>query len=159
VTADRATARGALVGIATVVAERGVAFMVILALAHLMTPAEFGQYGYLLAGISLVQVIADQGLEVAAVARMAASPAESGSVVGAVLRWRLLLWAVVVLPVGGLVLTQVGAERCRSRPASRRAWSPSSGRRSRPAACAVHAARCWRWRASRWRMRSSAAPR
>ena len=106
---DTTTTRGALVGIATVVAERAVAFVVVLVLARTLAPETFGRYGYLLAGMTLVQVIADQGIEVAAVAAMAASPGARREVFGAVFQLRLLVWAIFALPVGALVLPALAA--------------------------------------------------
>jgi O-antigen/teichoic acid export membrane protein len=107
---DGATARGALVGIGTVVVERGIAFGVVLVLARTLTPEMFGRYGYLLAGMTLVQVIADQGIEVAAVAATSAAPARVGEVLGATLRLRLLVWSLVAVPVGWLVLPALAAD-------------------------------------------------
>jgi O-antigen/teichoic acid export membrane protein len=98
------TARGALVGIATVVAERAIAFVVVLVLARTLAPEDFGRYGYVLAGMTLVQVVADQGIEVAAVAAMAARPGVVREVLGATLALRLLVWALIAVPVGWLVL-------------------------------------------------------
>jgi len=103
-------ARGTLLGILTVVAERGVAFVVVLSLARLLSPDEFGRYGYILAGMALVQVLADQGFEVAAVASMANAPARAGQVLRALLTWRLILWVGVMLPVGALVLPRLAGE-------------------------------------------------
>jgi len=103
-------ARGALLGILTVVAERGVAFVVVLSLARLLSPGEFGRYGYILAGMALVQVLADQGFEVAAVASMANAPARAGQVLRALLAWRAILWIGVMLPVGTLVLPRLAGE-------------------------------------------------
>jgi len=98
------TAQGALVGIATVVAERAVAFGVVMVLARVLAPEAFGRYGYLLAGMTLVQVVADQGIEVAAVAAMSASSGATASILGAVLILRLLVWMALAVPVGWLVL-------------------------------------------------------
>jgi O-antigen/teichoic acid export membrane protein len=108
-TAETTTTRGALVGIATVIAERGVAFVVILVLARTLAPETFGRFGYLLAGMTLVQVIADQGIEVAAVAAMASRPGAIRETFGAVFLLRLLVWAVLALPVGALVLPALAA--------------------------------------------------
>jgi len=107
--APSATTRGALVGIATVVAERGVAFVVVLVLARTLAPETFGRYAYLLAGMTLVQVISDQGVEVAAVAAMASTPSAAREVFGAVFLLRALVWALVAVPVGALVLPAIAA--------------------------------------------------
>jgi O-antigen/teichoic acid export membrane protein len=101
---DGSTTRGALVGIVTVVVERAVAFVVVLVLTRTLSPEAFGRYGYVLAGMTLVQVLADQGVEVAAVARMSASPATARATLGATLAWRALVWIVLALPVGAFVL-------------------------------------------------------
>ena len=98
------TARGALVGIATVVAERGAAFVVVLVLARTLSPDAFGRYGYVLAGMTLVQVLADQGIEVAAVAAMSAARTAIPTMLGGALLLRVLVWLLVAIPVGGLVL-------------------------------------------------------
>ncbi len=106
----RGTARDALVGIATVVVERGIAFVVVLVLARTLTPETFGRYGYLLAGMTLVQVIADQGVEVAAVAAMSSAPARTGGILGATALLRLAVWAVLALPVGWWILPAFAPE-------------------------------------------------
>ena len=103
-TAGPPAARAALVGIATVVAERAVTFGVVLVLARTLAPEAFGRYGYVLAGMTLVQVVADQGIEVAAVAAMSPSPAAVREVLGVVFLLRVLVWCLVAVPVGGLVL-------------------------------------------------------
>ena len=107
--ATASTARGALMGIATVVAERGVAFVVVLVLARTLSPAAFGRYGYLLAGMTLVQVLADQGIEVAAVAAMSASPTAISTMLGGALLLRMGVWLLIAVPVGVLVLPALAA--------------------------------------------------
>jgi O-antigen/teichoic acid export membrane protein len=104
------TARGALVGIGTVVVERGIAFVVVLVLARTLTPETFGRYGYLLAGMTLVQVMADQGIEVAAVAAMSAAPGRVGEILAATALLRALVWGLVAVPVGWLLLPAFGAD-------------------------------------------------
>ncbi len=104
------TARGALVGIGTVVVERAIAFVVVLVLARTLTPETFGRYGYLLAGMTLVQVMADQGVEVAAVAAMSSAPARVGEILGATALLRALVWALVAVPVGWLLLPAFAAD-------------------------------------------------
>jgi hypothetical protein len=133
-TAPATTTRGALVGIATVVVERAVALVVVLVLARTLAPETFGRYGYLLAGMTLVQVMADQGVE-AAVAAMASSPGAIREVFGAVLLRGSS--AVVAVPVGALVLP-AGRRRMARARARRAAASLSSssacGLRARHAA-------------------------
>jgi O-antigen/teichoic acid export membrane protein len=106
---DGSTARGALVGIVTVVLERAVAFVVVLVLARTLSPEAFGRWGYVLAGMTLVQVLADQGVEVAAVARMSAAPAAARGILGATLAWRVLVWLLLAIPVGAIVLPTLSA--------------------------------------------------
>jgi O-antigen/teichoic acid export membrane protein len=100
------TARGALVGLVSVGLERAVAFVVVLVLARTLAPATFGTYGFLLAGMAMVQVVADQGIEVAAVAAMAGSGGGS-AVVTVVLGLRVLVWAFGALPVALVVLPRL----------------------------------------------------
>jgi O-antigen/teichoic acid export membrane protein len=110
VTPERAaTVRGALIGVGTVVAERAIAFVVVLVLARTLSPESFGVYGYVLAGMTLVQVLADQGIEVAAVARMAATPAAARETLAATLLLRVVLWVALAAPIGGLVLPLVAS--------------------------------------------------
>ena len=104
------TARGALLGVATVVGERAIAFVVVVVLARTLSPAAFGVYGYVLAGTALVQVLCDQGIEVAGVARMSAVPGAAAEAMGAVMLWRLLVWLVIAVPVGWLALPALSAD-------------------------------------------------
>jgi O-antigen/teichoic acid export membrane protein len=105
VSTDRSsTTRGALVGIGTVVAERAIAFVVVLVLARTLSPTAFGRYGYVLAGMTLIQVLADQGIEVAAIARMSAAPAATRHVLGAALLLRLVVCLAIAVPVGSVLL-------------------------------------------------------
>jgi PST family polysaccharide transporter len=101
-------ARGATIGLASVGLERGVAFLTLLVVARVLAPAEFGVYAFLLAGILPLQVMADQGIEVVAVAAMSRHPRSQGRVLAGVLVARGLLWLMVALPVALAVLGGTG---------------------------------------------------
>ena len=101
-------ARGATLGLLTVGIERAVGFAVLLVATRLLAPAEFGAYAYLLAGIAPLQVMADQGLEIVAVAAMARERARQGAVLAGVFVARVALWLAVALPLASLVLGGTG---------------------------------------------------
>ncbi|HWP66573.1 MAG TPA: polysaccharide biosynthesis C-terminal domain-containing protein [Candidatus Limnocylindria bacterium] len=101
-------ARGATLGLLTVVVERAVGFAVLLAAARVLVPAEFGVYTYLLAGIAPLQVMADQGLEIVAVAAMSRDGRRAGAVLAGVLVARGLLWLAVAVPMAALFLGGAG---------------------------------------------------
>jgi O-antigen/teichoic acid export membrane protein len=100
-------ARNATLGLVTVIVERAIAFLTLLVAARVLAPAEFGVYAYLLAGFAPVQVMADQGIEVVAVAAMARRPDARGSILAGVFAARSLLWLAVALPLA-LVLGDAG---------------------------------------------------
>ena len=102
-------ARGATIGLLTVGLERGIAFLTLLVVARVLAPSEFGVYVFLLAGVVPMQVMADQGIEIVAVAAMARQPLAQGRVLAGVLVARALLWLVVALPVALVVLGNTGS--------------------------------------------------
>lgn len=104
----QALARGATLGLLTVLVERAIGFTVLLVAARMLAPAEFGVYAYLLAGIAPVQVMADQGLEIVAVAAMARERARAGAVLAGVFVARSLLWLVVAAPLATVFLGDAG---------------------------------------------------
>lgn len=105
---SEALARGATLGLLTVGIERAVGFGVLLAAARWLAPAEFGVYTYLLAGIAPVQVMADQGLEIVAVAAMARDGARQAALLAGVFVARLALWFVCAVPIALAVVGEAG---------------------------------------------------
>jgi O-antigen/teichoic acid export membrane protein len=101
-------ARGALLGLSTVVVERGLSFGVLLLLARALGAEQFGVFVYVLAGIMPIQVMADQGIEVAAVKLMAARPRSRASVLTLVLALRGAVWLFAAVPVAVWVLPAWG---------------------------------------------------
>jgi O-antigen/teichoic acid export membrane protein len=101
-------ARGATLGLLTVGIERAIGFSVLLVATRLLAPAEFGVYAFLLAGIAPVQVMADQGLEIVAVAAMARARGEQGAMLAGVFVARIGLWLMLALPLATLVLGGAG---------------------------------------------------
>jgi O-antigen/teichoic acid export membrane protein len=101
-------ARGALLGLLTVVVERGLSFGVLLLLARGLGAEHFGVFVYVLAGLMPIQVMADQGIEVAAVKMMAARPRSRADVLTLVLALRGAVWVFVAVPVAVWVLPAWG---------------------------------------------------
>jgi O-antigen/teichoic acid export membrane protein len=96
--------RGAAAGVVTTAAERAVSFLVFLYCARTLPAPEFGIYAFLLAARSIVQMVADQGIEVVAVSALARTPARQTAIVSTVLGLRFLLWSGVAVPLAWLVL-------------------------------------------------------
>ena len=101
-------ARGAVLGLLTVAVERGLSFAVLLLLARLLGAEQFGLFVYVLAGIMPIQVMADQGIEVAAVRLMAARPRSQGDMLTLVLALRAAVWVFGAVPVAVWVLPAWG---------------------------------------------------
>jgi O-antigen/teichoic acid export membrane protein len=99
--------RGATLGVLTVLAERALSFVTLLVVARVLEPERFGVYVYLLAGLMPIQVMADQGLEVAATALISRRGRTSGSALATLLLGRLALWLGVGLPVAVAALPRL----------------------------------------------------
>jgi O-antigen/teichoic acid export membrane protein len=87
----RTFARGGLLGLATLLVEKGVALLLVMALARVLSPVDYGRYGFLLAYLSLFQVLADLGTDTVLVRRLAAHPASRQHVLAAALALRVTL--------------------------------------------------------------------
>jgi len=96
--------RGATLGVLTVVAERGLSFAALLLVARVLEPDRFGLYVYLLAGLMPIQVMSDQGIEVAATHFMARRGRRAASALAIVMLGRLAVWLVVGLPMALFLL-------------------------------------------------------
>lgn len=96
--------RGATLGVLTVVAERGLSFAALLLVARVLEPERFGLYVYLLAGLTPIQVMSDQGLEIAATSLMARRGRAEASALALLLAGRVAVWLLIGLPVAALVL-------------------------------------------------------
>jgi O-antigen/teichoic acid export membrane protein len=85
----RQFARGGALGIATLVVEKGAAFLLIVILARTLPPETYGIYSFVVAYLTLFQVLADLGLEPVLVHRLAASESEREEILSAGLGLRL----------------------------------------------------------------------
>lgn len=84
-------ARGGLFGLLTLVVEKGVALLLVVALARVLSPADYGRYSFLVAYLTLFQVLADLGTEPILLRRLAAEPGARGRLVAAALGLRATL--------------------------------------------------------------------
>lgn len=100
-------ARGAVLGVLTVVAERGLSFAALLLVARVLEAERFGLYVYLLAGLMPIQVMSDQGLEVAATSLMSRRGRAEGSALAMLLLGRAGVWLTIGLPVATVVLPRL----------------------------------------------------
>lgn len=87
----RTFARGGLYGLATLVVEKGVALLLVIGLARALSPDDYGRYSFLVAYLTLFQVLADFGTETILVRRLAAEPAARRHTLAAALGLRLTL--------------------------------------------------------------------
>jgi len=100
-------ARGGLIGLATVVAERALALAAIVGLGRLLAPAAFGQWAFVVSWLALFQVLADPGLETVLLRRLAQPGADrprllaSGLVLRAALALGSAVLAVALAPLAG----------------------------------------------------------
>jgi len=67
----RAFARGGLFGLVTLIVEKGVALLLVVGLARTLSPPEYGRYSFLVAYLTLFQVLADLGTETILLRRLA----------------------------------------------------------------------------------------
>ena len=67
-------ARGGLLGLATLVVEKGDALLLVMALARVLSPLDYGRYSFLIAYLILFQVLADLGTDTILLRRLAAHP-------------------------------------------------------------------------------------
>jgi len=98
----RAFARGGLLGLATLVIEKGVALLLVMGLARVLSPVEYGRYSFLIAYLSLFQVLADLGTDTILVRRLAADPSQRQRLVAAALGLRVTL--ALLAGVGAVAL-------------------------------------------------------
>ncbi len=87
----RTFARGGLYGLATLVVEKGVALLLVIGLARALSPDDYGVYSFLVAYLTLFQVLADFGTETILVRRLAADPTARPHTLAAALGLRLAL--------------------------------------------------------------------
>ena len=96
-------ARGGLLGLATLVVEKGTALLLVVALARVLSPLDYGRYSFLIAYLSLFQVLADLGTDTILLRRLAAQPHDRSRLVAGALGlatlwfkgWSLLVWVPV----------------------------------------------------------------
>lgn len=100
-------ARGGALGLATVIAERGLALAGIVALGRLLAPGSFGLWAFVVSWLAMFQVLADPGLEAVLLRRLAEPGADRPRLLGSGLALRALLaigsalLAVALAPFAG----------------------------------------------------------
>ncbi|MBM4245070.1 MAG: hypothetical protein FJ148_14855 [Deltaproteobacteria bacterium] len=87
----RSFARNGLLGLAIPVVEKGTALLLVVALARTLSPLDYGRYSFLVAYLSLFQVLGDLGTDAILVRRIAAHPAQRRSLVAGALGLRSAL--------------------------------------------------------------------
>jgi len=87
----RAFARGGLYGLVALGVEKGVALLLVVGLARALSPDDYGRYSFLVAYLTLFQVLADLGTETILVRRLAAEPAARRRTLAAALGLRVAL--------------------------------------------------------------------
>lgn len=87
----RSFARGGVLGLATLLVEKGVALLLVVGLARVLSPLDYGRYSFLVAYLSLFQVLADLGTETILLRRLAAEPAARDRLVAGALGLRSTL--------------------------------------------------------------------
>jgi O-antigen/teichoic acid export membrane protein len=97
----RSFARGGLLGLITLVVEKSAALVLVVGLARTLSPADYGRYSFLIAYLTLFQVLADFGTETILLRRLAAEPRARGRVLAGALGLRLTL---AILAGSGAVL-------------------------------------------------------
>lgn len=112
-TAERAMnlksfARGGLLGLATLVVEKGTALLLVVALARVLSPLDYGRYSFLIAYLSLFQVLADLGTETILLRRLAAHPDDRRRLVAGALGLRLAL--ALAAAAGAVLLAPLAAD-------------------------------------------------
>ena len=85
----RSVARGGLFGIATLVVEKGSAFALIVLLARVLPAESYGLYSFVVAWLTIFQVLADFGLEPVLVRRLSVAGADRSAILSAGLGLRL----------------------------------------------------------------------
>lgn len=81
--------RGGFFGIATLVVEKGAAFALVVLLARLLPPESYGIYSFVVAWLTIFQVLADFGLEPVLVRRLSVPGADRAGILSAGLGLRL----------------------------------------------------------------------
>lgn len=87
----RTFARGGLLGLATLIVEKGVALLLVMGLARVLSPLDYGRYSFLIAYLSLFQVLADLGTDTILLRRLAAHPDTRARLVSGALGLRVTL--------------------------------------------------------------------
>jgi O-antigen/teichoic acid export membrane protein len=100
-------ARGGALGLVAVALERGAALATLVVLGRVLEPQAFGRWAFIVAYLSLFQVVADLGVEAVLLRRLVQAPAQRDRVLAAALALRLALGlaagvvAVLFAPVAG----------------------------------------------------------
>ena len=110
----RPLARGGAFGLATMLVEKATALMLLVLLARALGPDDFGIYSFVIAYLTLFQVLADGGLEPTLLRRLAEEPEDRAPWLGNGVLLRLVLATVSgALAVAVLPLTVPAAEGLR----------------------------------------------
>jgi O-antigen/teichoic acid export membrane protein len=105
--AEARLARGGAFGFAAVVLERGIALATLVVLGRLLAPEAFGRWAFVVAYLSLFQVVADLGIEAVLLRRLVQSPGDRGRILAGALGLRVALAvaagaaAVALAPLAG----------------------------------------------------------
>lgn len=87
----RPLAKGGVLGLATLVVEKASALFLVVALARTLSPADYGRYSFVIAYLTLFQVLADLGLEPILLRRLSQEPERRGVWMSNALGLRILL--------------------------------------------------------------------
>lgn len=96
-------ARGSAAGIATLVVERGTALILVAVLARMLSLEEFGRYSFVVAYLTIFQILADLGLESVLLRRLTQEPQERARL----LATGLLLRFGLAVSAGGIAVALV----------------------------------------------------
>ncbi len=101
----RPLARGGALGLVALVIEKASALVLVVALARTLSPDDYGRYSFVIAYLTLFQVLADLGLETTLLRRLSQSPESRGRWMANALGMRIVLAltsasiAVALVPV------------------------------------------------------------
>lgn len=98
-----ALARGGVAGVLSLIVERGAALLLVVALARLLGPEDYGRYSFVVSYLTIFQILADLGLEAVLLRRFAQEPAARARLLSAGLGLRLCL----ALAAGAIALLLV----------------------------------------------------
>jgi len=98
-------ARGSALGLVTLLVEKAASLVLVVALARLLSPTDYGRYSFVVAYLTLFQIVADFGIEPILLRRLAQEPAQRRRWMAGALGLRIAMaiasvaLAVVLVPV------------------------------------------------------------